>query len=80
LIVAVQIPKLVKLPFAMSFWALSFPLAALTIASFRYGAATQTPLFTFLGTALLFLLTGVIVGLLLRTLSAARAGKICVPE
>jgi len=80
LIVSVQIPKLVKLPFAMSFWALSFPLAALTIASFRYGAATQTALFTFLGTALLFLLTGVIVGLILRTLRAAHAGKICVPE
>jgi len=28
----------------------------------------------------LFLLTGVIVGLILRTLRAAHAGKICVPE
>jgi hypothetical protein len=33
-IVATQIGKFMRLPFALSWWALSFPVAALTIASF----------------------------------------------
>lgn len=37
-LVAIQLPALLRLPFAMSFWALSFPLAALTTATFRYAA------------------------------------------
>ena len=36
-LVAVQVPRLMKLPFALSWWALSFPLAALSVASFVYG-------------------------------------------
>lgn len=79
-IVAVQVPKLIKLPFAMSFWALSFPLAALSITSIKYGALTETGFFTTLGIGLLALLILVILGLTLKTLKAALAGKICIPE
>ena len=39
-LVAVQLPRILRLPFAMSFWALSFPVAGLTIASFLYAEKT----------------------------------------
>ncbi len=39
LLVATQAAKLRKLPFALSWWALSFPIAALAIASFGYAHA-----------------------------------------
>lgn len=80
LIVLVQVPKLAKIPYAMSFWALSFPMAALTVASFRYAALTGTAFFQTLGVVLLVILTLLILGLILRTLKAAMNGQICVPE
>lgn len=79
-IVLVQIPKLVKVPFAMSFWALSFPLAALTVASFRYASLTGNVAFQGIAVGLLVLLAALIAGLLLRTAKAAMNGQICVPE
>lgn len=79
-IVAVQAPKLAQLPFALSFWALSFPIAALTIASFAYGRAAQSAVHSGIGTALLALLVVVILGLVGRTALAIRRGEICQPE
>ncbi len=82
LVVAMQVPRLARLPFALSFWALSFPLAALTVATLTYGArtgSTSTGHET-AGLALLALLLLVIAGLIARTLRAMAAGEICVPE
>jgi len=80
LLVVVQAGKLRGLPFALSFWALSFPLAALAIASFGYAHAASSPAHRLIGTGLLVLLIGVIVGLILRTAVAMWRGTICVPE
>ncbi len=80
LIVTVQFPKLVKLPFALSFWALSFPLAAATIASFLYADRVGSVAHKGIGTAYLIILVIVIVALSVRTLRAAFAGEICQPE
>ncbi len=79
-LVAVQVPALLRLPFAMSFWALSFPLAALTTALFRHAAYSGFEAYRFAGTALLLLLILTILALAQRTIRAARAGEICVPE
>ena len=79
-LVAIQVPALLRLPFALSFWALSFPLAALTTASFRYAAVTGSDSHRILGVALLVLLALTIAGLLLRTARAAAAHEICLPE
>lgn len=79
-IVAVQIPALLRLPFAMSFWALSFPLAALTTALFRYGALGGSGASRLASTTMLALLVATIVVLTVRTLRAVRAGDICQPE
>ena len=80
LIVLTQIPRILRLPFAMSFWALSFPIAALTIASFRYGALVKSPSHETIGIALLAVLVVVVAGLVIRTLIAVARGQICLPE
>ncbi|WP_296762134.1 SLAC1 anion channel family protein [Sediminimonas sp.] len=80
LIVAIQLPRMVKLPFAMSFWALSFPFAAVTIASFVYAGAVGSTTHRIIGTGLLAVLVVVIAVLVVQTLRAMRAGEVCVPE
>ncbi|REC57619.1 C4-dicarboxylate ABC transporter [Rhodosalinus sediminis] len=79
-LVAVQVPKLARLPFALSFWALSFPIAALSIASFRHGALADSPAHVWIGTGALALLGAVVVGLLWRTGQAVARREICKPE
>lgn len=80
LLVALQLPRILRLPFALSFWALSFPFAAVTIASFTFAANTGSMAHQLIGTGLLLVLSVIILGLLLRTWRAMRAGEICVPE
>ena len=80
LIVLTQVPRLRGLPFALSFWALSFPVAALSIASFLYASAIQSPSHAAIGVGLLGLLVVIIVTLIVRTLLAMRVGQVCVPE
>ena len=79
-IVAVQVPALLRLKFAMSFWALSFPMAALTTALFRYAGLTGFDPYHLAGLASLGLLTLTILVLGVRTIRAALAGDICQPE
>ncbi len=79
-LVSVQIPNLLRLPFAMSFWALSFPLAALTVAVFRHAALTGSMLYRGAGLVLVVLLVITILALSVRTIRAALAGEICQPE
>jgi tellurite resistance protein len=80
LIVLTQLTKLRSLPFAMSWWALSFPLAALAIASFGYGHAASSHAHVLIGSGLTVLLSLVVAALLIRTGLAIRAGEICRPE
>lgn len=79
-LVLVQAPRILRLPFALSFWALSFPLAALTIASFLYAEKAESAAHRGIGLGLLALLAVVIAGLLGRTLLAITRGEICQPE
>jgi tellurite resistance protein len=80
LVVATQVARFRNIPFALSWWALSFPLAALTIASFGYAEAAASAPHRFIGAGLFALLLAVVAGLILRTALAIRAGTICVPE
>ena len=79
-LVLIQARGLLRLPFALSFWALSFPIAAMTIASFRYAALSGSTIFVGIGWALLALLAIIIVGLVWRTGQAILRGEICQPE
>lgn len=80
LIVATQAGRIRAVPFGLSWWALSFPLAALAIASFGYAGTTGSEPHRLIGAGLLALLGAVVAGLILRTAQAIRAGTICVPE
>lgn len=79
-IIITQVPKLSRIPFALSWWAYSFPLAALTIATLLYAEKVQSSVHNIAGMGLFALLTLVILGLLLRTAKAIKNRKICVPE
>ena len=74
LVVAVQLPRILRVPFSLSFWALSFPVAALATASLTYGKAMASPVHTGIGLVVLAMLCGVIGVLLVRTLGAIRSG------
>lgn len=79
-IVAVQARAFIRLPFALSWWALSFPVAALTLATLRYGELAASPGHDRLGGMVLILLLVIVAGLLYRTGLAIRRGEICRPE
>lgn len=79
-LVAVQAPGFLRIPFALSWWALSFPTAALTIAAFRYGALTGAPGFTVAAVGLLALLIAIVGALAVRTLQGVRSGEVFQPD
>lgn len=80
LVVVTQLPRFRNMPFALSWWALSFPLAALAIASFTYAEAAGSATHRAIGAGVLALLVLVVIGLILRTAMAIRARQICLPE
>ncbi|WP_294614562.1 SLAC1 anion channel family protein [uncultured Roseovarius sp.] len=80
LIVAVQLPSLLRLPFSLAFWALSFPMAGVTIASFVYGDATGSAGQRVVGLGLLAVLCVIILALLFRTAVALRNNEVFVPD
>ena len=79
-IVATQIGKFARLPFALSWWALSFPVAALTIASFSYAHLTGSVAHQFVAGFLMAALVVIVVVLVYKTARAIAARKICLPE
>ena len=79
-VVATQVGRLRSLDFALSFWALSFPVAALAIASFLFAERTGSLAHQYLGFALWGLLGAIVLTLALRTLIAIARSEICRPE
>lgn len=79
-LVALQMPALLRLPFTLSFWALSFPLAAITVASFRYAEITGSGLHLGFGYGLLLALVITLVGLAIQTTRAAVSGALFQPD
>lgn len=80
LLLLVQAPRYLRLRFFLSWWAYSFPLAAVTTASFVMARASGKVAYVLLGEALLVLTTAVILIILLRTFLAVGAHEICRPE
>ncbi len=80
MLVALNLPRILKLPFVVSFWALGFPFAAVTIASFRFAKATGSAVHQGIGLLLLAVLVVIMTGLVLRTLRAILRHELFVPE
>lgn len=78
LLLFMQLPRFLRLPFYLSWWAYSFPLAAMTVATLIMHRHTGTDFFGGLATLLLSLLGLIILGLILRTVLAIRGQQICV--
>lgn len=80
LLLLTQLSRFAKLQFFLSWWAYSFPLAAITISSMKMFELTQKTGFIYLSWILLVLLTLVVGYLLFKTGKAVQNHKICQPE
>ena len=80
LLLATNAARFLRLPFFISSWAYSFPLAAMTIATFEMSARSGQAFYAVLSWLTLAVLSGVVALLSVKTMAAARRGQICVPE
>jgi len=75
-----QARRFVTIPFGLPWWAYSFPMAAVTIATMMMYQLTGWNAFLILAPILFGTLTLLMLLLVWNTLKAIRMGKICVPE
>jgi tellurite resistance protein len=75
-----QLRIFLRLSFFLSWWAYSFPIAALTIATLLMAQENGKAFFAWSGGVLLTCLTAVIAVLIVRTIQAMRQRTICVDE
>jgi tellurite resistance protein len=75
-----QLPRLLKLPFFLSWWAYSFPLAAITVSSWVMFEQTGEAGIKMLALVFIFLLSILVLFLTYKTFLAIKARKICVSE
>ena len=75
-----QVPRLMRLKFSLAWWAYSFPLAAITAASWTMYERVGGDGFQILSTVLLLLVTVVVGMLVVRTGLAVSRGQIGLPE
>ncbi|UOD51065.1 SLAC1 anion channel family protein [Orrella daihaiensis] len=80
MLLGINAVRFLKLPFFISGWAYSFPIAAMTVASFQMGQLTNLFGYMALAWALLALLTVVVLYLAYKTLVTLFAGKLLAPE
>lgn len=69
-----------RIRFYLSWWAYTFPLAALAIATFLVGKETTTAFYRDTATVLWAIVSVLVAGLLVRTLMAVGRREICVPD
>jgi tellurite resistance protein len=75
-----QVNRLRKLPFFLSWWAYSFPLAALSVATIVMTDVVGGWFFTAASWTFLVAVSALIALLVLRTVASMARGEICVPE
>ena len=80
LLLFTQFNRFIRLPFFLSSWAYTFPLASITVASWLMYELTNKGFYQQLALVLLAILSLIVSRLLVQTVQAIRAGEICVPE
>lgn len=80
LLLASLAPRLARLPFAMSWWAFTFPLDAVSIAALDYGAANPGTIAAFVAPGLLAVSSAAVAVILARTVRAHAAESLFVPD
>lgn len=79
-LVAAQIAALVRVPFAVSYWAYTFPAAAAAAAALALAAARPQAGYDIVAIVLLAGASLIITAVSVLTLRAVAQGRICVPE
>ncbi|WP_321323323.1 SLAC1 anion channel family protein [Thiomicrorhabdus sp.] len=74
-----QVPRFIKVPFALSWWAYTFPLAAFSLASFMMFEQLHKVFFSYVASLTLAVLFALIVHLTFKTIMAIKNKKMCVP-
>ncbi|MDY0012230.1 MAG: SLAC1 anion channel family protein [Rhodocyclaceae bacterium] len=80
LLLSTNAARFFRVPFFVSAWAYSFPLAAMTIATLVMYERTGLLFFAAIGSALLVVLSGIVAVLVVKTVQTARRGELYVPE
>ncbi len=80
LLLLTQTSRFFGIQYYLSWWAYSFPLAAITVATLAMYEQTGMPAFAAIAWALLTLVTLMVIYLLYKTFRAVGAGSICVPH
>jgi tellurite resistance protein len=80
LLLLTQASRFFAIQYYLSWWAYSFPLAAITIATFAMYEQTGMDVFAVIAWALLTLVTLLVAYLLYRTFRAVRTKSICIPN
>ena len=80
LFLVMQVRMFIGIRFYLSWWAYSFPIAAITIASAAIYAQTGMDAYRYIFMLLFAFLSALIVILIINTLNAIRKGEICVKE
>ena len=75
-----QVRMFARIRFYLSWWAYTFPMAALTIATFLVGKETGASFYRDAATALWAGLSVLVAGLVARTLAAVARHEICLPD
>ena len=78
LLLVIEFPRFARLPFFLSWWAYSFPSAAVTVAPFTMAEKVGGAFFHWLSLIMLAALTLLIAWLAAKTAQAAAQGRICV--
>lgn len=79
-LLVLQFGRLRRLPFFLSWWAYTFPLAAFSVATTVMTQYFETSAFDAAAWAGLVLVTALVLLIAFRTIAAMARGKICVPE
>jgi tellurite resistance protein len=80
LMVISQWRRFVGLPFALTWWAFSFPLASITLAALLYFTLVRQDFYLWLGLSLFAVLVLVVATLVVRTAALAFKGQLLKPE
>jgi tellurite resistance protein len=80
LLLVAQSDKFVRIRFSLSWWAYSFPMAALAAAAYRFYQLDPAPAFALMGGVFLALLSIIVLVLVAHTILAGLRGQICVPD
>lgn len=80
LLVLAQVGRLRRIPFAVPYWAYTFPFAAATVAAIAMADAAGSTGYHVIAAVLLTMTTALVLVISTLTVRAASRGEICVPE